>query len=151
MSNWSPPPIFNSIKKSHLSMGCFFAFYRAYARGRGWKSVKITIIPFFRCLKMLDANLNWILMREGLKIAKKVMITTGAIGNIFLGTYADLIEFPWILDSHPLTVRYFFNLYNFLYPLSPKIDLILNVFFRYFIEDLISCKAKFKIHIVLNC
>jgi len=72
------------------------------------------------------------------------------IENIFLGTYADLIEFPWILDSHPLTVRYFFNLYNFLYPLSPKIDLILNVFFRYFIEDLISCKAKFKIYIVLN-
>jgi len=37
--------------------------------------------------------------------------------------------FTFFLDSHPLIVRYFFKLYNFLYPLSPKIDLIFNVFF----------------------
>ena len=59
----------------------------------------------------------------------------------FFSTYADLIEFPWILDSAPLPIRYYFNLDNFLNPPFPKIDLILNFFSRYFIEDLISCKA----------
>jgi len=59
-------------KYPSISRGVFFAFHGTYAGGRGWKWVKIKIIQLFlRCLKILDANLNWILIGEGVKIVKK--------------------------------------------------------------------------------
>jgi len=43
------------------------------------------------------------------------MIYSGILNAVHkVHTYSDLIEFPRILDSPPLPVRYYFNLDNFL-------------------------------------
>jgi hypothetical protein len=48
--------------------GCFFLHFMGHMLGeKGVKMGHIKIIPFFRCLKILDANLMW----EGVKIEKK--------------------------------------------------------------------------------
>jgi hypothetical protein len=62
---------------------------------------------------------------------KKHLPEHGVIEMFFFSTFADLIEFPWILDSHtpPLPVRYHFNLDNFLNTPIPKNRFVFEFFF----------------------
>jgi len=72
----------------------------------------------------------------------------------FFSTYADLIEFLWILVSPLLPVRYYFNLDNFLNPPLSKngnikfhinsvsIQLTWSIFLEFFQNKIIDEKSE---------
>jgi hypothetical protein len=75
-----------------------------------------------------------------LKVEKNLLLPHGVIEMFFYSAYANLIEFPWILDSS-LPERHYFNKGNFLNPSPQKSIQFLNFFSDTCIEDLISRKA----------